>query len=35
LPQTQLIDEGIQTVIRLQANQMDVSGSSGRAPAQK
>lgn len=35
LPQTQLIDEGIQTVIRLQANQMDVSGSTGRAPTQK
>jgi fructose-bisphosphate aldolase class II len=35
LPQTQLIDEGIQNVIRLQANQMDVSGSTGRALAQK
>jgi fructose-bisphosphate aldolase class II len=35
LPQTQLIDEGIQSVIRLQANQMNVSGSTGRAPTQK
>ena len=35
LPQTQLIDEGIQSVIRLQANQMDVSGSTGRASTQK
>jgi fructose-bisphosphate aldolase class II len=31
LPQTQLIDEGIQHVIRLQKHQMDVAGSTGRA----
>ena len=32
LPQTQLIDEGIQHVQRLQARQMDACGSTGRAP---
>lgn len=31
LPQTQLIDEGIRHVVRLQSYQMDVSGSTGRA----
>jgi len=35
LPQTRLIDEGIESVVRLQANQMDVSGSTGRVPGQK
>lgn len=32
LPQTQLIDEGIRHVQRLQARQMDACGSTGRAP---
>lgn len=32
LPQTRLIDEGIQHVIRQQAYQMDVCGSTGQAP---
>lgn len=32
LPQTQLIDEGIQHVIRLQKHQMDACGSTGRVP---
>jgi fructose-bisphosphate aldolase class II len=32
LPQTQLIDEGIQHVIRLQKYQMDACGSTGRVP---
>lgn len=31
LPQTQLIDEGVQHVVRLQNHQMDACGSTGRA----
>lgn len=31
LPQTRLIDEGIEHVVRLQNHQMDACGSTGRA----
>jgi fructose/tagatose bisphosphate aldolase len=31
LPQTQLIDEGVRHVVRMQEYQMDVCGSSGKA----
>lgn len=32
LPQTRLIDEGVQHVVRQQGYQMDVCGSTGQAP---
>lgn len=35
LPLTQLIDEGVQHVIRLQAHQMDASWSTGKADVKK
>ena len=33
LPQTQLIDEGVQHVVRLQSHQMDACRSTGKAPS--